>query len=233
MTGLYQFTVNGKPCATDEKKSLLRFLRDDLGLYSVKDGCSEGACGTCTVVADGAAVRACILTTERAAGKSIVTVEGLSEEEKEAYVYAFGIKGAVQCGFCTPGMVMASKALLDKKPDPTEDEIKAAIRGNLCRCTGYKKIIEAIRLTGAILRGEEQIDPEREKGDVYGVGEHAFRVDVRKKVLGYCKYPDDIVMDNMLHLSAVRTKYPRARILSIKAEKALLKAQESGMAISM
>ena len=219
--GLYQFTVNGAVCSTDEKKPLLRYLRDDLQLYSVKDGCSEGVCGTCTVVADGAAVRACIMTTEKAAGKSILTVEGLSDREKEAFVYAFGSRGAVQCGFCTPGMVMAGKALLDKNPDPTEEDIKKAIRGNLCRCTGYKKIIEAIQLTAAILRGEAEIDEELEKGENFGVGEKAFRIDVRKKVLGYGKYPDDIVMDDMLYLSAVRSAYPRARILDIDASAAL------------
>lgn len=219
--GLYQFTVNGAVCSTDEKKPLLRYLRDDLQLYSVKDGCSEGVCGTCTVVADGAAVRACIMTTEKAAGKSILTVEGLSDREKEAFVYAFGSRGAVQCGFCTPGMVMAGKALLDKNPDPTEEDIKKAIRGNLCRCTGYKKIIEAIQLTAAILRGEAEIDEELEKGGNFGVGEKAFRIDVRKKVLGYGKYPDDIVMDNMLYLSAVRSAYPRARVLEIDASAAL------------
>ena len=219
--GLYQFTVNGAACSTDEKKPLLRYLRDDLQLYSVKDGCSEGVCGTCTVVADGAAVRACIMTTEKAAGKSILTVEGLSDREKEAFVYAFGSRGAVQCGFCTPGMVMAGKALLDKNPDPTEEDIKKAIRGNLCRCTGYKKIIEAIQLTAAILRGEAEIDEELEKGGNFGVGEKAFRIDVRKKVLGYGKYPDDIVMDNMLYLSAVRSAYPRARVLEIDASAAL------------
>ena len=219
--GQYQFTVNGAVCSTDEKKPLLRYLRDDLQLYSVKDGCSEGVCGTCTVVADGAAVRACIMTTEKAAGKSILTVEGLSDREKEAFVYAFGSRGAVQCGFCTPGMVMAGKALLDKNPDPTEEDIKKAIRGNLCRCTGYKKIIEAIQLTAAILRGEAEIDEELEKGGNFGVGEKAFRIDVRKKVLGYGKYPDDIVMDNMLYLSAVRSAYPRARVLEIDASAAL------------
>ena len=114
----YQFTVNGRQCSTDENKPLLRFLRDDLHLYSVKDGCSEGACGTCTIVVDGAAVKSCVLTTQKAAGRNILTVEGLSDFEKEAFVYAFGISGSVQCGFCTPGMVMAGKALLDKNPDP-------------------------------------------------------------------------------------------------------------------
>ena len=159
----------------DQKEN--KFIVVSYQLYSVKDGCSEGVCGTCTVVADGAAVRACIMTTEKAAGKSILTVEGLSDREKEAFVYAFGSRGAVQCGFCTPGMVMAGKALLDKNPDPTEEDIKKAIRGNLCRCTGYKKIIEAIQLTAAILRGEAEIDEELEKGGNFGVGEKAFRID--------------------------------------------------------
>ena len=221
MPELFEFTVNGKPCRTDKDKPLLRYLRDDLHLHSVKDGCSEGVCGTCTVVADGAALRSCILTTRKAAGKNILTVEGLSEFEKEAFVYAFGTSGSVQCGFCTPGMVMSAKALLDKNPDPSEEEIKAALKGNLCRCTGYRKIIDGVRLVSSILRGETKIDPEQEKGDVYGVGERAFRVDVRQKVLGTGKYPDDIEMEGMLHLSAVRSKYARARVLSIDASDAL------------
>ena len=221
MSELYQFSVNGVMRETAENKPLLRYLRDDLHLYSVKDGCSEGACGTCTIVVDGKAAKACILTTAKAAGKEILTVEGLSDEEKEAFVYAFGTSGSVQCGFCTPGMVMAGKALLDKNPDPSEEEIRTAIRGNICRCTGYRKIIDGIRLTASILRGETKIDPEAEKGDDFGVGRRAFRIDVRKKVLGYGKYPDDIEMEGMLHLSAVRSKYARARVLSIDASAAL------------
>lgn len=221
MAEQYRFTVNGQACATAENKPLLRYLRDDLHLYSVKDGCSEGACGTCTIIVDGAATRACILTTARAVGKSIQTVEGLTDFEKDAFVYAFGVSGSVQCGFCTPGMVMAGKALLDKDPDPSEEDIRKAIRGNLCRCTGYRKIIDGIRLAASILRGEAHIDPEAEKGDDYGVGKRAFRVDVRRKVLGTGKYPDDIDMEGMLHLSAVRSKYARARVVSIDASEAL------------
>ncbi|MFQ8734593.1 MAG: 2Fe-2S iron-sulfur cluster-binding protein [Enterocloster bolteae] len=134
------FTVNGVERCTSEDKPLLRYLRDDLHLHSVKDGCSEGACGTCTIVVDGKAVKSCVLTTRRAVGKNIITTEGLSDAEKEAFVYAFGAMGSVQCGFCTPGMVMAGKALIDRVPDPTEEEIKVALKGNICRCTGYKKI---------------------------------------------------------------------------------------------
>ena len=221
MSECYSFVVNGVPCSTEEEKPLLRYLRDELRLTSVKDGCSEGACGTCTILVDGKAVKACILSTKRAAGKEIVTVEGLSEAEREAFVYAFGAVGAVQCGFCIPGMVMAGKALLDQNPNPTEAEIKKAIRGNVCRCTGYKKIIEGIALAGAILRGEQAVDPALEHGDAYGVGARAFRTDVRAKVLGTGAYCDDLYLDGMAHASAVRSQYPRARVLDIDASAAL------------
>jgi len=215
MSECYSFVVNGVPCSTEEEKPLLRYLRDELRLTSVKDGCSEGACGTCTILVDGKAVKACVLSTKRAAGKEIVTVEGLSEAEREAFVYAFGAVGAVQCGFCIPGMVMAGKALLDQNPNPSEAEIKKAIRGNVCRCTGYKKIIEGIALAGAILRGEASVDPALEEGEDYGVGARAFRTDVRDKVLGRGEYCDDLYLDGMAHASAVRSQYPRARVLDI------------------
>ncbi|MFP3156161.1 selenium-dependent xanthine dehydrogenase [Lachnospiraceae bacterium ZAX-1] len=217
----YGFTVNGIYCETQQDKPLLRYLRDDLHLFSVKDGCSEGACGTCTIIVDGKAIKSCVLTTKKSVGKTILTTEGLSEKEKEAFVYAFGSKGSVQCGFCIPGMVMAGKALIDKNPMPMEEDIKIALRGNICRCTGYKKIIEGIMLTAAILRGDIEIESELEKGEEFGVGKRAFRIDVREKVLGYGVYPDDIVMDHMVHASAVRSKYPRAKVLDINLEKAL------------
>ena len=221
MSESYSFTVNGVLRTTQEDKPLLRYLREDLHLTSVKDGCSEGACGTCTIVVDGKAVRSCILTTKKAVGKTILTVEGLSYDEQEAFVYAFGSVGAVQCGFCIPGMVMSGKALIDQNPNPSEEEIKKAIRGNVCRCTGYKKIIEGISLAAAILRGDEKIDPALEGGDRYQVGDRAFRTDVREKVLGTGEYCDDVVMDGMVYGSAVRSQYPRARVLDIDASAAL------------
>ena len=221
MSESYTFTVNGVSRTTHKEEPLLRYLRDELRLTSVKDGCSEGACGTCTILVDGRAVRSCILTTKKAAGKSILTVEGLSPEEQEAFVYAFGAVGAVQCGFCIPGMVLSGKALLDVNPNPTEAEIKKAIRGNVCRCTGYKKIIEGIALAGAILRGEQHIDPALEEGAAFGVGDRAFRADVRGKVLGTGEYCDDLYLDGMVHASTVRSQYPRARVLNIDASEAL------------
>lgn len=223
MAAEYTFTVNGVERTCTENKPLLRYLRDDLHIHSAKDGCSEGACGTCTIHVDGRAVKACVLTTKLAAGRDIVTVEGLPHEVQEAFVYAFGAVGAVQCGFCIPGMVMAGSALIAQNPNPTEDDIKFAIRGNVCRCTGYKKIIEGIALAAAVLRGDAQIDEALERGDVYGVGERAFRADVRAKVLGTGKYPDDIDecdQPGMAYASAVRSKYPRARVLSIDTAKA-------------
>ena len=139
------------------------------------------------------------------------------------FVYAFGAVGAVQCGFCIPGMVMSGAMLVRRNPDPSEEEVKWAIRGNICRCTGYKKIVEGILKAAAILRGDEQMDDALEKGDAYGVGERAFRVDVRRKVLGYGKYPDDLNREDypdMCYASAVRSKYPRARVKSIDTSKA-------------
>ena len=145
------FIVNGRQVCCPENQKLIRFLRDDLRLLSVKNGCSEGACGTCTVLIDGKAVKACVQQTDRLEGKSIVTCEGLTQRERAVYAYAFTEAGAVQCGFCTPGMVMAAKALLDREPDPTRAQIKDAIRMNICRCTGYQKIEEAILLSDRIL----------------------------------------------------------------------------------
>ena len=136
MEEIFRFTVNGEERECRTEQPLLRYLRDELRLTSVKDGCSEGACGTCTIIIDGKAVRSCIMSTKKAVGKNIITTEGLSLREKEAFVYAFGRAGAVQCGFCIPGMVMSAKALIDQNPAPTEEEIKKAIRGNSCRCTG-------------------------------------------------------------------------------------------------
>ena len=211
------FTVNGVQRTTTEKKSLLRYLRDDLHLTSVKDGCSQGACGACTVIIDGETCKSCVPTTDRLDGKTIVTVEGLTEWEKELYTYAYGEAGAVQCGFCIPGMVMCTKALLDKNPDPTEDEIKYALRNNYCRCTGYVKIIAAVKLAAKIKK--TGVIPEASTND-WHVGNRVHRLDVAEKVLGFGQYPDDIYPENTTYAGALRSKYPRARVLSIDTAKA-------------
>ena len=211
------FTVNGQTVQAEKNQKLIRFLRDELRLTSVKDGCSEGACGTCHVLIDGKATKACVPSTDKLEGKTVLTVEGLSDWEKAVYTYAFGKAGAVQCGFCIPGMVISAKALLDANPAPTREEAAFAIRNNICRCTGYVKIIDGILLAAEIFRNGKL--PE-EKKTGYGVGERAVRVDVAEKVQGYGKYPDDLYVDGMLYAGAVRSKYPRARVLAIHKEKA-------------
>ena len=156
---MYSFTLNGNTCSTSKNKKLLEFLRDDLQITSVKNACGEGACGNCTVLLDGKPMRSCILTTEKVNGKSVVTCEGLSDREKEVFSYAFTSVGAVQCGFCIPGMVLAAKGLIDKNPEPTKADVKKAIRGNVCRCTGYVKIEKAILLAAELFRSGEAYTP--------------------------------------------------------------------------
>ena len=135
---LYELTVRPNTLLAD-------LLANELGLTGVKRGCDSGSCGACTVILDGKAVKSCSTLALQANGKEVTTIEGLAQGDKlhpiqQAFIDHF----AVQCGFCTPGMIMSAKALLDAKPDPTEDEVRRALRGNLCRCTGYVKIIEAI-----------------------------------------------------------------------------------------
>jgi carbon-monoxide dehydrogenase small subunit len=142
------FRVNGTEYSidTDPGKRLLDVLRDELGLTGTKEGCGEGECGACTVIVDGLAVNSCLIMIGQAAGKEILTVEGLEKDgELDRLQKAFISNGAVQCGYCTPGMLMSSKALLMKNPRPTEEEIRIAISGNLCRCTGYTKIVAAVK----------------------------------------------------------------------------------------
>lgn len=211
------FTVNKKEISTDTDKKLLRFLRDDLRLTSVKDGCSEGACGACTILIDGKTSRACSLMLSEVEGKNIITVEGLSKKEKDVYTYAFGKAGAVQCGFCIPGMVICAKGLLDVNKNPSEKEIRHAIRNNICRCTGYAKIVKAIELAASIFRGDETMEKDYE----WKIGSKVPRVDVADKVQGIGKYPDDLYIDGMIFAVAVRSKHPRAKVLAIDKSLAL------------
>lgn len=145
-------TINGRAqtVTTAANKTLLYLLRDDLGLYGSKDGCGEGECGACTVLMDGQPVNACLVLAGQADGHTILTIEGLAVDgELHPLQRAFVRSGAVQCGFCTPGLVLSAVALLERQPDPTEAQIRQALTGNLCRCTGYTQIIEAIRQAAA------------------------------------------------------------------------------------
>jgi selenium-dependent xanthine dehydrogenase len=215
---MYTFTLNNKEVHAEADRGLLAFLREDLKLTATKNGCGSGACGACTVLVEGKPARACVLTVAKVAGKKVLTLEGLSERERGVYGFAFAEAGAVQCGFCIPGMVMAAKALLDSHPDPTDADIRTAIRPNICRCTGYVKIKDAIRMAATLLREEAPL-PRRAFTGL--LGEDMHRVDALKKTLGQGLYVDDLSVPGMLHASAVRSAHPRARVLKIDPSPAL------------
>ncbi|MBI3328235.1 MAG: (2Fe-2S)-binding protein [Nitrospinae bacterium] len=147
-------TVNGEPyeVLVDTRTTLLQLLREDLGLTGTKEGCSEGECGACSVILNGRLVDSCLIFALEAKGGRVETIEGLAKDgELHPLQKAFITCGGVQCGFCTPGMIMASKALLDEVPKPTEDQIRQALGGNLCRCTGYAKILDAVLAAAGML----------------------------------------------------------------------------------
>jgi len=142
-----RFSINGVPYEKDidHRRTLLEVLREDVGLVGTHRGCDIGQCGACTVLIDGKPVNACLVLAVRIQGKKITTIEGLAEGDNLHPVQkAFVETGGIQCGFCSPGMIMVSKAFLDRNPRPTEEEAKKAISGNLCRCTGYFQIVEAV-----------------------------------------------------------------------------------------
>lgn len=209
---MFKITINGKVIETEKNKNLLDFLRDEMDFIAVKNGCGEGACGACMVLVDGKPFRACLLTTEKVAGKNVFTVEGLTEYERDVFAYAFSKEGAVQCGFCIPGMVVSAKGLFLKTLDPTKDEIRVALRGNICRCTGYVKIVKAIKEAARLFRNGEVVPKVECKGLV---GENTFRIDAKEKTLGDGKYAEDIKVPGMIFGGAVRTAYPRALIKKI------------------
>ena len=143
----------------EPRKRLIDVLRDDLGLTGAKEGCGEGECGACTVIIDGLAINSCMVLAHQARGKKIITVESLEKDgELDCLQEAFIQNGAVQCGYCTPGMLMSCKALLMQNPKPTEEEIRIAIEGNLCRCTGYTKIVRAVK---DVVENQQQLSQRR------------------------------------------------------------------------
>ena len=147
MKQIIKLTVNDKDyeLAVEPNLTLLDLLRYDLGLTGTKKGCDEGDCGACTVIMDGKTVSSCLVLAVQANGKEILTIEGVETEDGlHPIQQAFVDNGAIQCGYCTPGMILSAKSLLDRNPHPDENEIRTAISGNLCRCTGYQKIVEAI-----------------------------------------------------------------------------------------
>ncbi len=146
-----RFKINGQPheILVEARRTLLQVIREDLGLKGTKKGCEEGECGACSVIMEGQLMNSCLVLAVEADGKEITTIEGLRQGEKlHPLQQSFIDRGALQCGYCTPGMILAGKVLLDENPNPTDEQVKKGIEGNLCRCTGYTKIIEAILAAG-------------------------------------------------------------------------------------
>lgn len=159
MKQIISFILNGEPmeAMVADNMTLLDFIRDTLDLTGTKKGCEEGECGACTVMIDGKPVNSCLCLAKEINGRELTTIEGIAKAGKlHPLQQKFIEKWALQCGYCTPGMIMSAKALLDSNPHPTEEEIRDAIAGNLCRCTGYAKIVEAIQAAAPIVAAEKE-----------------------------------------------------------------------------
>jgi selenium-dependent xanthine dehydrogenase len=214
-----RFELNGRPVDVPvrEGASLLEALREGCGLTSMKDGCApEGSCGACTVLLDGKAVVSCAQAAARAEGRRVTTLEGLPEAEQERWAAAFEAAGGAQCGFCTPGIVMKSEALLRKEPNPSREQVARALAGNLCRCTGYTKILDAVGLAAGARRGEPLPEPDRSGR----VGTRAPRYEGRELVVARKPFVNDLTAPRMLHGAVRFSDHPRARVLRIEASRA-------------
>lgn len=220
-----RLVVNGKEIEAeiDESKTLLRFLRDDLHLKGTKEGCGKGDCGACTVLLDGQAVNSCLVMAAQAEGREVITIEGLGTiDSPDPLQEAFASEGAIQCGYCTPGMILSARALLDANPRPLESDIRRALSGNLCRCTGYEKAIRAVQVAAGLVSPRAK-DPEALTNGCEHVvlGKVVRRHDALDKALGRAVYAGDIELPGMLYGRALRSKYAHARILRVNTERAL------------
>jgi aldehyde oxidoreductase len=210
-----EFTLNGRGVSVRPREgaSLLEVLREDLGIRSLKDGCApEGSCGACTVMVDGRPVVACALPAARIEGRSVLTVDGLSPDARDLWAASFVASGAVQCGYCTPGIVMKAEALLRRDPGPTREAIAHALAGNLCRCTGYVKVVDAIERVAAVRRGEASAPAPQSAARV---GLRAARLDGRELVLGEKPFVRDLTVSGMLHGAIRFADHPRAVVRRI------------------
>ncbi len=215
-----KFKLNGveKTFDGDSNLSLLKYLREYEYLISPKDGCSpQAACGACTVELNGKAVLSCVTPMAKVEGCEVITTEGLEELIKNALVVAFAEKGAVQCGFCTPGIVMRAKVLLQKNPDPSREEIVTELKYHLCRCTGYLKIIDAISLAAKIFRQHKLKKLHSLDGKI---GSRLKRYDVERLILGNRPFVADLRMENMCYGAFKFSDYPRAKVVSINTDPA-------------
>lgn len=214
------FTVNLRTVSVtvDPATPLLDVLRGPLGLTGAKQGCDyEGECGACTILLDGLPVRACLTPVGKVAGREVLTVEGLGTPDAlHPLQSAFITHGAVQCGFCTPAMLLTAKALLDRVPDPTAAEVIEALDGQLCRCTGYAKIIAAVQAAAAVLRGETDAAPAPGDPGLPVIGGSALRVDSVAKVTGAARYVEDMRVPGLLHAHVMRSPHHHARLLALE-----------------
>jgi selenium-dependent xanthine dehydrogenase len=218
MTAL-RFTLNGDPAEVEapEAASLLDVLREECGLTSMKDGCApEGSCGACTVIVDGKAVVSCAQKATRVEGKHVITLEGLPQDVRDRWADSFVSSGASQCGFCSPGIVMKSEAMLEKNPEPSREEIARGLAGNLCRCTGYVKIVDAVEIASRARRGEA-VPPPESSGRV---GARMGRYEGRELALGAKPYVNDMTAEGMLQGAVRFSDHPRAKVLRIDTAKA-------------
>ena len=227
MKQLININVNGTSyeIAVKPNSTLVDVLREQLRLTGTKKGCGLGDCGACTVLINGKAVNSCLVLAVEADGQNILTIEGLAQgEELHPIQQAFVEKGAIQCGYCTPGMILRTKSLLDENPNPSEEEIKKALTGNLCRCTGYTKILEAIDTSKAYLKGEKpqsiEYQPQKSAMDLSVVGKRLPKIDAPDKATGRAIYTDDIVLPNMIYGKLLLSPLPHAKIKSVNIEKA-------------
>ncbi|WP_172330421.1 molybdopterin cofactor-binding domain-containing protein [Mangrovicoccus sp. HB161399] len=218
-------TVNGRPVArrVAAHARLLDLLRDDLNLTGTKEGCGAGECGTCSVFVDGKLVKSCLMPAGRAEGAVIETVEGLAGRGPLTPVQkAFHKTGASQCGYCIPGMVMAATACLRQNPEADLDEIKERMGGNICRCTGYTKILEAVEIARDVIAGRADasvLDADETLGESY-IGHNVRRIDAPAKVTGRLRYAADMKLVDMLQMQVLRSPHPHARIVRIDTAEA-------------
>jgi len=212
-------TINGvtRQVVAEPGLVLLDLLRDELRLTGAKQSCDrKGQCGACTVIVNGKAVRSCTRKVANLDGADVITIEGLGTPANPHLIqHAFVLAGAVQCGFCTPGMIMAAKALLDVNPDPSTEEIKRALRHNLCRCTGYVTIVEAVKLAGEFLRGEKTPDELYPDPDGPKIGVSHPRLSAMAKACGVAEFTADLVAPGALELAAVHSPHAHALIKGI------------------
>ena len=199
--------------------SVLTYLREVAGLISPKDGCSgEGVCGCCTILVDGTSRVSCRMKMKEVEGKRLTTLEGLSTFERDVFADAFVLKGGVQCGFCTPGIVMKAKAMLDKNASPTRDEITAGLSGNICRCTGYKKVVDSIECAAEALREQKSVTMPKGTGRI---GTRHGKYSGREAVLGERVFVADMKEPGMIFGALRFSDHPRAKVLKIDVSEAL------------